>query len=351
MRFYKNRHRYYCGIDLHAKTMYVCVIDSEGAVVKHRNISCNPGAFLSAIALFREDIVVAVECVFCWYWLADVCAKEKIPFVLGHALYMKAIHGSKAKNDKIDSEKIALLLRAGMMPQAYVYPQEMRATRDLMRRRLFFVRRRAELLAHVQMTFQQYNCTAPVGDLTYAKNRDALVLPFSDPAVVRAVQCDLTMVGHLTKMVDQLEHYIDALRFEKEDIGLKLALLRSVPGIGRVLSATILYEIEDINRFPSVQDFISYCRLIKPKKTSAGKTVAGGGKKIGNHHLRWAFSEAVMIHLRDDAQGKCYMQQLLKRHPKGKAMSILAAKLARSVYFILKREQSFDAKKFFAMAA
>jgi transposase len=78
---------------------------------------------------------VAVECIFTWYWLADLCAQEKIPFVLGHALYMKAIHGGKAKNDKIDAHKIAVLLRGAMLPMAYVYPAVMRSTRDLLRRR------------------------------------------------------------------------------------------------------------------------------------------------------------------------------------------------------------------------
>ena len=351
MRFYKNQHQYYCGIDLHAKTMYVCVVDGEGKVLKHRNIPSNPASFLAAVAPYRDGLVVGVECMFCWYWVADVCAKEGIPFVLGHALYMKAIHGGKAKNDKIDSEKIALLLRAGMLPQAYVYPQKMRATRDLMRRRLFFVRRRAELLAHIKMTFQQYNYAFPGGELTHAKNRDALVLPFEDPAVLKMVQSDIDLVAYYTDLVNRLEMYIDSLRHKKEDIGLKLALLRSVPGIGRILSATILYEIEDIERFPSVQDFISYCRLIKPKKTSAGKTTGSSGKKIGNHHLRWAFGEAVLLHLRDDARGKTYMQHLLKKHSKAKAMSIMAAKLARAVYFILKRQKSFDEERFFSMAA
>ena len=79
---------------------------------------------------------MAAECMFTWYWLADVCAAEGIPFVLGHALAMKAIHGGKAKNDRIDSHKIAVLLRGGMLPQAYVYPAAMRSTRDLIRRRL-----------------------------------------------------------------------------------------------------------------------------------------------------------------------------------------------------------------------
>jgi len=90
-----------------------------------------PDTFLTAIAPYREDLVVCVECIFPWYWLADLCAREGMPFVLGHALSMKAIHGGKAKNDKSDAQKIAVLLRGGMLPQAYVYPAAMRATRDL----------------------------------------------------------------------------------------------------------------------------------------------------------------------------------------------------------------------------
>src|SRR5262247_4860136 len=116
-----------------------------------------PEPFLQAIAPYREDVVVCVECIFTWYWLADLCTHEGIPFVLGHALYMKAIHGGKAKNDTIDAHKIAVLLRGGMLPQAYVYPAEMRATRDLLRRRIHLMRKRAEWLGHIQQTNSQYN--------------------------------------------------------------------------------------------------------------------------------------------------------------------------------------------------
>ena len=111
MRFYTNQHRHYCGIDLHTKTMYVCILDRDGQVLAHKNLPSNPEAFLEVIAPYRDDLVVAVECIFTWYWLADLCAAEGIAFVLGHALYMKAIHGGKAKNDKIDAHKIAILLR------------------------------------------------------------------------------------------------------------------------------------------------------------------------------------------------------------------------------------------------
>ena len=157
MRFYTQQHPHYCGIDLHARTMYLCILNQAGAIVLHRNTKTDRETFLNAIGPFRQDIVVAVECIFIWYWLADLCAREGIAFVLGHALYMKAIHGGKAKNDRIDAHKIAVLLRGGMIPQAYVYPAEMRSTRDLLRRRMHLMRQRAELLAHVQNTNHQYN--------------------------------------------------------------------------------------------------------------------------------------------------------------------------------------------------
>lgn len=134
MRFYTQQHPYYGGIDLHARSMFVCILDQAGQILVHRHLNANPDSFPKVIAPYREDLVVAVECIFTWYWLADRCAREGITLVLGHALYRKAIHGGKAKNDKIDAHQIAVLRRGGMLPQAYVYPPERRATRDLLRR-------------------------------------------------------------------------------------------------------------------------------------------------------------------------------------------------------------------------
>jgi hypothetical protein len=112
--------------------MYICILDPAGQVLVHRNLRATPEELLEAIAPYRDDLVVAVECIFTWYWMADLCAREGIAFVLGHALAMNAIHGGKATNDKIDSHTIAVLLRGGMLPQAYVYPAAMRSTRDLL---------------------------------------------------------------------------------------------------------------------------------------------------------------------------------------------------------------------------
>src|SRR5262245_45626404 len=113
--------------------MDLCILNQDGAILVHRNLPAGPDPFLKVIAPYREGLVVCVACLFTWYWLADLCAREDLPFVLGHALSMKAIHGGKAKNDTIDAQQIAVLLRGGMLPHAEVSPAERRATRDLLR--------------------------------------------------------------------------------------------------------------------------------------------------------------------------------------------------------------------------
>jgi transposase len=344
MRFYTKQHQFYCGIDLHARTMYLCILNQDGEIVLHRNMQAAPEPFLKAVAPYRDGLVVAVECIFTWYWLADLCAQEGIPFVLGHALYMKAIHGGKAKNDKIDAQKIAVLLRGGMLPQAYVYPSEMRATRDLLRRRIHFMRKRAELLTHVQQTNSQYNLPAMGKKIAYKANRDGVSERFPDPAVQKSIAVDLALIDHYDQLLRDVE--LSILTTAKQHNANTLYLLRTVPGIGEILSLVLLYEIHDLQRFPRVQDFVSYGRLIKCAKESAGKRYGTSGSKIGNAYLKWAFSEAAVLFLRANPAGQKYLARLEKKHGKGKALTVLAHKLARAVYYMLKRQTAFAMHKF-----
>jgi len=174
--------------------MSLCVLHQDGEILVHRNMPAGPEPFLKAVAPYRTDLVVCVECIFTWSWLADLCAREGIPFVLGHALSMKAIHGGKAKNDQIDAQKIAVLLRGGMLPQASVSPEEMRATRDLLRRRLPLTRKRAELLAHIQHTNRQYNLPEIGKKIASKANRDGVAARLLDPAVQKSVEVDLALI-------------------------------------------------------------------------------------------------------------------------------------------------------------
>ena len=344
MRFYTKQHQTYCGIDLHARSMYVCILSQDGEILLHRNMNANPEPFLKAIAPYREEMVVAVECLFPWYWRADRCAPEGSPFVLGHARSMKAIHGGKAKHDTIDAHKMAVWLRGGMLPQAYVYPAAMRATRDLLRRRMSLVRKRAELLTHGQQTNRPYNLPELGKNIAYKANRNGVAARFPDPAVQKSVEVDLALIDSSDPLLSDLELHI--IKAAKQHDAQTLYLLQTVPGIGTILSLVLLYEIPDISRFPSVQDFVSYCRLVTCAKASAGKRDGTTGTKIGNAYLKWAFSEAAVLFLRDNPSGQKYLARMENTHGKGQALTMLAHKLARTVYDMLKRATAFNMDKF-----
>ena len=244
----------------------------------HRHIKAAPEAFLKAVTPYRDDLVVAVECMFTWYWLAALCAQEGIPFVLGHALYMTAIHGGKAQHDTIDSQKIAALLRGGMRPQAYVYPAQRRATRDLWRRRTHLLRQRAALLAHVQNTNSQDNLPDLGKKIAYKANRAGVAQRFAEPAVHKSIEVDLALITYDDQLLGDLE--LSLLHAAKHHAANTLSLLQTMPGIGKILSLVRLDEIHAIARFPSVQDFVSYCRLVTCAKESAGKRLGRQAKNL-----------------------------------------------------------------------
>jgi len=344
MNFYTKEHLFYCGVDLHTRSMYICVLDQVGQVLLHRNLPADPQRFLDAIGPFRQDMVVCAECMFSWYWLADLCAKENISFVLGHALYMRAIHGGKAKNDKIDSHKIAALLRGGMIPQAYVYPAPMRPTRDLLRRRNYLMRKRADLLSHIQNTNSQYNLPEFGKKIAYRSHRTGVAEQFPDANVQLSIKTNLELIDHYDKLINALELFV--LQNARDHDPQGLHLLQTVPGIGKILALVILYEIGDINRLPTVGNFASYARLVACAKESAGKKQGTSGRKIGNMHLKWAFSEAAVLFLRKNLQGMKYEKRLEQKYGQSKALSILAHRLGRASYYVLKRQKAFDMKRF-----
>jgi len=298
MRVYSRSHRFYCGIDLHARSMHLCVLDQDGNTVLDQNIAARPETFLQAIAPFRDDLIVGAECMYAWYWVADLCQQEQIAFVLGHALYMKLIYGTKTKNDRIDAGKIARLLRGGNFPLAYAYPRGMRETRDLLRRRTYLVRQRAALFTHLQILNGQYNRPPFPKKLAFAANRREMDIAqrFRDPSVQHSAAIDLAVIDVLDEQIGKLELYLT--RTAKVDDVQTYHRLRTIPGVGPVLTLILLYEIHDIGRFGGEGQFLSYARLVRCAHESAGKKLGSGGKMIGNAQLRWAFAEAACLFLR-----------------------------------------------------
>ena len=348
MRFYQGQHRFYCGIDLHARSMHVCVIDHAGNLVFDKKLASRPEVLLRALEPFRDGLVIGVECMFAWYWVADFCVTHDIAFVLGHALYLKAIHGGKAKNDRIDATKLARLLRGGTFPTAYAYPRGMRETRDLLRRRTYLVRQRAQLLTHLQILNAQYNLAPFPKRLCYAANRAEMQVAerFADASVQRSAAANLAVIDRLDEVIADVERYLR--RTAQVDGVQTYHRLQTIPGVGKLLALILLYEMHQVQRFASAGQFLSYARLVRCVHESAGKKLGTGGRKIGNAHLRWAFAEAACLLVQHSERAKRWKQRQGAQRGNGKALAILAARLARAVYHMLRKGEAFDEDRFWA---
>jgi transposase len=158
------------------------------------------------------------------------------------------------------------------------------------------------------------------------------------------VETDLELIAYYETIIRKLEGPL--VRSAKAHDPQVLHLLQTIPGIGTILSLVILYEIQDISRFPKVQEFASYARLIRPKKMSAGKNSGSGNGRIGNSYLKGAFSEAVILFLRETREVQPYIRRIERKYGKEKAKGIVAHRLGRTVYSMLKKRQVFDIQKF-----
>jgi len=344
MRYAQVNTTYYCGVDLHAKEMYITVMDKMGTPLLQQKMPNHFETFKQYLQPYLPDVAVAAESTCFYYWLADACRDAGISFYLGHALYMKAISGGKVKNDKLDSQKIADLLRANLFPLAYPYPKEMRAVRDLLRRRHFFVRRRASVFIHLQVLCQQYGIIDLPAKLVKNKlERRRLLALFDNPDIGMQVESDLQFIEALDPIIRELELHI--LQQAKYHNWVDYQLLQTIPGVGQMLSLIILYETHDVRRFATVQRYSSYAGVVKCERTSGGKSYASKNTKIRNAYLKWAFGEIIIKAQAEERIAKLYQRLKVKYGP-GRAKSIIAHRFAVAAYFMLKNKQAFDVDKF-----
>jgi transposase len=245
----------------------------------------------------------------------------------------------------VDSKKIADLLRGNLLPKAYCCSAERRPARELLRRRIYMMRERSALLAHISSAVQVYGQeTLTTVEKRKSDRQDAIPKRFSNDLLKLSMEVDLALAEKLDEQIARMEQAI--VKHTKLTASAEFNLLKSAPGIGKILALIILYEVDDIKRFPTVGDFCNYSRLAPNTTESAGKTVGKQGRKMGNQYLKWAFSQAVVLTKRGDSPLKKYIDRLTAKHGKAKANTILAHRLGRAVYFMLKRGQVFDMKLF-----
>lgn len=344
MRLVTISSKYVCGVDLHGSTKYICIMNKEGDILLHKNMKNDFNFFKESISPFLPDITVGVESMHSYYWLADGCIKENIPFLLGHAYYMKSIHGGKTKNDKIDSKKIADLMRSNHFPVGYVYPKELRSTRDLLRRRIRFMKIRSEAYVHIQTIFRQHCMNINPKDVKNKNDRRLLIDRIDDPQIKSSIEMNLNVIDFFDAQLNKVEKEIRAKAKYHDRTSLNILL--TVPGVGDMMSLVILYEIGNIDRFPTPQDFSSYARLVKCERSSGGKKYKGGFQKIGNPYLKWAIGEIIIHAPTFSPYIKDYYERLISKNGKAKARAIITHKFGVAIYNMLKHKEVFNEKRF-----
>lgn len=338
--------KYVCGIDLHARKMSCCVMDLSGKILGKKNMRCEFVLLHEFLKPWLNSITVGVESTFNWYWLLDALADNKIPCYLGHALYIKRMSGKKHKNDPVDAQELADLLRTNRFPMAYAYPREMRSGRDLLRRRHHLVRKRAGALTHFQNTCTQHGYLKVVKADVHRKSTRRSIPEFTNDTILKQILIsDLDYIESLDSIIDGVEKDIITNACKHNKTHYKL--LQTISGCGPITSLTVLYETHIIGRFASQQCYSSYARVVRAENTSNGKDYGRTSHdKIGNPYLKWALSEiGSHLVLHSNLVQQWYQKQVTK-HGKGSAMARLRHKLAVAIYHMLKNNVGFDEHKF-----
>jgi len=308
-------------------------------------MNAGPAPFLNAIAPYRDDLVVCVECLFTWYGRADLCTQEGISFVLGHALSMKAIHGGQATHDTSDAHQSAVLRRGGLLPQASVYPAELRATRALRRRRLARMRQRAERLPHVQPTTHPDHRPAIGPKLADQATRDGRAERLPDPAVQQRSAVDRASLDDSARLLTPLAR--TRVQTAKAQAAQTCSRWRSLPGLGQCLARGLRDELHDSHRCPRVQECGAYGRRVTCAKESAGKRSGTAGQKLGKASRTWAVAAAAGLCLRNHPASPQSLARVEQTPGQGQARTGLAHHLARAVSDMWQRDPGFELAQVF----
>lgn len=338
--------RLYTAFDLHANNSYGAIIGEQGQRVKRQRLANDPELIFQFLSPYKAEIVgVVVESTYNWYWLVDSLMSEGYKVHLANTAGIQKYKGLKHSDDQDDAFWLAEMLRLNILPEGHIYPKEERPIRDLLRKRGHLVKLRTSLIISLQNIIDR-NCGTRIKVNDVKRLKEDMVAPFV------AGNEDLALAGLVSKeTIDFLTVKIRAIESSVESrIKLKEPYknLLTIPGIGKILSLTIMLETGAMDRFEKVGNYASYCRKVSTRWTSNEKKKGKGNKKNGNKYLAWAFSEAAEFARRYDPQARAFYNRKLQKTNFMVAHSALAHKLARATYHVLKEQTPFMPGKLFA---
>ncbi len=312
----------YSGIDLHKRTAVIATVDETGKVICEASIPTSRFAVARYFAELPDSTCATVEATSCWYWLRDLLHREGVPLTLAHAKFVKALAYAKVKTDAVDALTLAQLHRANLIPQAHMVSPELRPLRDLLRTRLHLVEKRTSAKNSIHRLLEKYNVPEP------ASLPDEATLPAS----LYQEQIEL-----LDSQIRRIEQQLQPRLIPEHDI----QRLLWIPGIGKITAFTLYLEIDGIDRFPSVRQFFSYCRVVPGARNSGGKS-RHARRKDGNRYLKIAFSHAAIRAIQYHPEIKRFYQRKARQKNPAIARTLVQKELARSVYIVLKEQIDFN---------
>jgi transposase len=335
----------YVGSDLHGKSNLIGIIDGEGKKVYKKNLPNDPEVILGELSPFKSEIIgVVVESTYNWYWLVDLLMDHGYRVHLANPAAIQKYTGLKYADDEHDAFWLAEMLRLGILPEGYIYPKEDRPIRDLLRKRGHLVRLRTSLILSLQGIIAR-NCDVRLSVNKVKARRTDQVSP------LLAGNEDLALAGAVSK--ESIDFLGDRIRVVEGVVERRVELrepyryLLSIPGVGKVLSLTVMLETGPISRFPKVGNYASYCRKIRSRWLTDGKLKGRGNSKNGNKYLAWAFSEAAEFARRYDEDARTFYNRKKQKTNFMVAHNALAHKLARAAYYVMRDQVPFSAAKLF----
>jgi len=335
----------YAGCDLHGNNNLFGIIDGEGKRDFKKKLSNDLLLVLDTLKPFQEELVgIAVESTYNWYWMVDGLMETGYQVHLANPSAIQQYSGLKHSDDKHDAFWLAEMLRLGILPEGYIYPKQERPVRDLLRKRGHWVRLRTSLVNSLQnILTRNLGRKVNVNDVKALKeDRITLLLEVSEDLAL-AGRVSKEAIDHLTRQIYKIEWAVQKKIALKEEYRYLLTL----PGVGKILSLTIMLETGPISRFETVGDYVSYCRKVPSQWTSNEKRKGSGNSKNGNKYLAWAYSEASEFARRLYPEPRAYYNRKMQKSNAAVAHSALANKLSRAGYYVMRDKVPFQPEKLF----
>jgi len=313
---------YTSGIDQPKRDSVITTLDTAGERVRQVRLPNHRAAISRYFAAFPGPHQAVVESTGRWYWLSDLLTGLGVELTLAHAKAVKAIAYAKVKTDPIDSNTLAVLHQAGLIPVAHMISPDLRAQRDLLRTRLRLVAKRTSCRNSVHRLLEKFNVRT-VAEL--------------EPLYQLQAACHEEQIALLEEQRKRLERELNPSLLPTPDI----QRLLWIPGIGKLTACTLYLEIDGIARFPSDKRFVSYCRLVPGAANSGGRTRHRSGSKDGNRYLKLAFSTAAVRAIQYYPEIRTWFRRLARRKNPKVARTLVAKELARIVYQVLTTQTDF----------